>query len=219
MNLRQTYNKIAEDWFKDHHADTWWQDGTQKFLDALPQGSRILDLGCGSGEKSKYLTDKGYKVTGIDFSENLIAIAKRENSAAELESNLQPNFEIFDIYELEKYPKTFDAVFAQASLLHIPKNIIREVLEKIKDKINPGGLLYIAVKGMRDDGIEEAIRKENDYGYEYERFFSFFDMPELENYLNDLGMEIVWKSSTISGRADWLQIVGRVAQTEVFNNV
>ena len=35
MDLRSTYNKIAEDWFKDHHQDTWWQEGTEKFLEAL----------------------------------------------------------------------------------------------------------------------------------------------------------------------------------------
>ena len=201
MDLKATYNKIAEDWFKDHHDDTWWQEGTEKFLAELPKGASILDVGCGAGVKSRYLIDKGFNVTGIDFSEKMIEIARRESPGIP--------FEVVDVYEIEKYPKTFDGVFAQAVLLHVPKNRIREVLEKLKDKINPNGLLYIAVKGMRDDGVEEAIKREDDYGYEYERFFSFFNIPELENYLKELDMEIVWKTNTISGRADWLQIVGR----------
>ena len=201
MDLRSTYNKIAEDWFKDHHQDTWWQEGTEKFLEALPTGSTILDVGCGAGVKSRYLAKKGFKVTGIDFSEKMIEIAKRESP--------EISFDVVDVYEIDKYTKTFDGVFAQAVLLHIPKDKIREVLSKLKNKINSNGLLYIAVKGMRDDGVEEAIKKEDDYGYEYERFFSFFNLSELENYLKELDMEVVWKTNTTSGRADWLQIVGR----------
>lgn len=201
MDLKETYNKIAEDWFKDHHNDTWWQEGTEKFLAELPKGASILDVGCGAGVKSRYLANKGFRVTGVDFSEKMIEIAKRESP--------EIPFEVVDVYEIDKYPKTFDGVFAQAVLLHVPKEKIRGVLAKLKDKINQNGLLYIAVKGMRDDGIEGAVKKENDYGYEYERFFSFFNLPELENYLKELGMKVVWKTNTTSGRADWLQIVGR----------
>lgn len=201
MSLKDTYNKIAEDWAKDHSNDTWWQEGTDQFLSFLPPHATILDVGCGAGVKSRYLTKKGFKVIGVDFSENMIEIAKRESP------NIQ--FDVVDVYEIDKYPHTFDGIFAQAVLLHIPKNKIREVLAKLKEKINPEGLLYIAVKGVRDDGIEEAVKTENDYGYQYERFFSFFTLPELEKYLQELNMEIVWKTNTPSGRADWLQIVGR----------
>jgi SAM-dependent methyltransferase len=201
MDLKSTYNKIAEDWFKDHHDDTWWQEGTEKFLAELPAGATILDVGCGAGVKSQYLANKGFRVTGVDFSEKMIEIAKRESP--------EIHFEVLDVYEIDRYPERFDGIFAQAVLLHIPKGRIREVLAKLKDRINPNGLLYIAVKGMRDDGVEEAMKKEDDYGYEYERFFSFYNLPELENYLEELEMEVVWKTSTTSGRAGWLQIVGR----------
>lgn len=131
----------------------------------------------------------------------MIEIARRELP--------EISFEVVDVYEMDSYPKVFDAVFAQAVLLHVPKDRVREVLSKLKEKINPNGLLYVAVKGVRNDGIEEAVRKEEDYGYEYERFFSFFTLLELEGYLQELGMEVIWKTSTTSGRAEWLQIVGR----------
>lgn len=201
MDLKATYNKIAEDWFKDHDDDTWWQEGTEKFLAELSKSATILDVGCGAGLKSRYLASRGFRVTGIDFSEKMIEIARRESP--------EILFDVVDVYELDSYPKSFDAVFAQAVLLHIPKNRVREVLLKLKEKINSNGLLYIAVKGMRDDGVEEATKKEEDYGYEYERFFSFFTLPELEGYLQELDMEVIWKTSTTSGRAEWLQIVGR----------
>ncbi|MFZ3020015.1 MAG: class I SAM-dependent methyltransferase [Minisyncoccia bacterium] len=200
MDLKSTYNKIAEDWFRDHDADTWWYSGTDKFLSLLPKDATILDIGCGAGQKTRYISKKGYKVIGADFSEKMIEIAQKQ--APEI------NFEVLDIYEIDKFHKTFDAIFAQAVLLHIPKARVEEVLLKIKSRLNQNGLLYIAVKAVRDDGIEEHTKQENDYGYKYERFFSYYTMSELEKYLSNLNMEVIWKTSTASGHVEWLQIIG-----------
>jgi SAM-dependent methyltransferase len=201
MDLKSTYNKIAEEWVKDHDKDTWWQEGTDAFLSLLPKNSKILDVGCGGGIKSRYIANKGYQVTGIDFSEKMVGIAKRESP--------ELNFKVIDIYELEKYETIFDGVFAQAVLLHIPKKEIMKVLVKMKDKLNPDGLLYIAVKSIKEDGLEENVVKEEDYGYEYERFFSYFNIDELKEYIKKLNMELIWEGKTNSGRAGWLQVIGR----------
>jgi len=58
MDLKTTYNKIAKDWHKDHHADTWWVLGTDKFLSFLADDASILDVGCGAGHKSEYFIKK-----------------------------------------------------------------------------------------------------------------------------------------------------------------
>ncbi len=97
MDLKSTYNKIAEDWVKDHNKDDWWQEGTDTFLSLLPVGASLLDVGCGGGVKTKYISNKGYKVSGIDFSEKMIEIAKRE--LPEL------SFDVVDVYELDEYKK------------------------------------------------------------------------------------------------------------------
>ena len=47
MNLKETYNKIAEDWHADHSSDDWWQEGTDKFIWNLKNGASVLDVGCG----------------------------------------------------------------------------------------------------------------------------------------------------------------------------
>lgn len=74
MDLKDTYDKIAEDWHADHNSDDWWQEGTDAFVSLLSPGAHILNVGCGAGHKVKYLTARGFKVTGVDFSENLLAI-------------------------------------------------------------------------------------------------------------------------------------------------
>jgi len=203
MNLKETYNRIAEDWHHDHSNDEWWVEGTDAFMKELPQGGRVLDVGCGSGTKSKYFSDHGFRVVGIDISDGLLDIARREVSEAE--------FRELSMTDLDAMIETFDGVFAQASLLHIPKKDAGEVVKKMAKRLVPGGLLYIAVKEVRADKPEEGVLKENDYGYDYERFFSFFTMAELEQYIQDVGLQVISKSRSpnSSGKTVWLQIIGR----------
>ena len=201
MNLKDTYNKIAEDWVKDHDIDVWWQEGTDYFLSLLPKGATILDVGCGGGIKTRYLAEHGYEATGIDFSEKMIEIAKRENPVLD--------FRVVDMYDLDTLPDMFDAIFVQAALLHIPKARVMEVLLKMKTRLNAGGLLYVAVKGKRENGPEEDVKTEDDYGYEYERFFSYFTLEELKGYFTQLDMEVVWETESGSNNTTWIQVVGR----------
>jgi 2-polyprenyl-3-methyl-5-hydroxy-6-metoxy-1,4-benzoquinol methylase len=200
-NLKNTYNKIARDWSNDHAGDDWWVEGTDAFLSLLPKGAKVLDIGCGSGYKTKYIKEKGFDVKGIDFSEKMIQISKERFSDI--------NFEVVDLYDFDKFDKTFDGIFCQAVLLHIPKKDILDILGKMKSKLNKNGLLYIAVKEVKEDKLEERIKKENDYGYEYEVFFSFFTMDELKKYFSKLELEVIYEEFIRSGRANWINIIGK----------
>ncbi len=201
MNLKATYNLLAEDWYRDHRDDTWWIEGTDKFTSYFKPGSLILDAGCGAGVKSKYLIGKGLRVMGIDFSENLVKIAKREI----------PNgkFSVMDMREADKLDQEFDGIFAQASLLHIPKNEIQRVMRILSDKLNDRGYFYIAVKEKKPDGPEEEIKKENGYGYEYERFFSYFAPDEFRKCFKEIGLQVCYETIEPSGNTRWIQIIGQ----------
>lgn len=200
-NLKGTYNLIADDWHRDHRSDNWWIKGTEKFISFFDKGAVVLDAGCGSGEKSKFLIDHGLRVIGIDFSEKMIEISK---------SNIpEGKFLVMDMKDIEGLDEELDGVFAQASLLHIPKSEVVEVLRGWSDKLKSRGYLYVAVKEKRVNGPEAEVKEENDYGYPYQRFFSYFTMEELMSYFKDLGFGISWRSANPSGRTVWLQIIGR----------
>jgi SAM-dependent methyltransferase len=200
--LRDTYDRIAEDWAKDHEGDTWWLEGTTKFASLLPPGARLLDAGCGSGQKARFFQDRGFHVLGIDFSEKLLEIARRTATASD--------FRLLDLRDIRTLSEEFEGVFAQASLLHIPKTETFSVIEGMVSRLVPRGLLYIAVKAQLPGNPEEEIVIENDYGYDYERFFSYYTMDEMRAYVDRSGLSLVHAEiSPASSKGHWMQIIAR----------
>lgn len=201
MDLKETYNRIAEDWHEDHKQDTWWTEGTDKFVALLKPGDLVLDVGCGAGTKSKYLTSRGLKIVGIDFSEKMIEIAKREAPEGE--------FQVMDMQEVGELASNYNGIFIQAALLHIRKSQAKEVLEKLLGKLEKDGFMYIAVKEKKLKVPAEEVLKEEDYGYPYERFFSYYTLEDIKGYLEELQMKIVYETVTPSGNTKWIQVIAQ----------
>jgi 2-polyprenyl-3-methyl-5-hydroxy-6-metoxy-1,4-benzoquinol methylase len=203
MNLKDTYNKIAKDWHADHQTDDWWVAGTDKFISLLKPGSRVLDVGCAGGFKSKYLTARGMKVVGIDIAENFIEIAKREVPSGD--------FLVLGMEDIKTMKYEFDAIFMQASLLHIPRAQAGGVIKDAVTRLKKGGLLYVAVKEAQTDKPAEEIKIERDYGYDYQRFFSYFTVSEIKDMMKAAGLTIAYENVTLSGKTRWIQVIGKKA--------
>ncbi len=79
MNLYSDFDPFA--WIYNKH---WGADFSQRVLPVLeklilahlPAGGRILDLGCGTGQLAQILLKRGYQVTGLDGSEEMVRIAR-----------------------------------------------------------------------------------------------------------------------------------------------
>ena len=198
---QQTYNCIAEDWHRDHSTDDWWIAGTDYLVSLLSPGATVLDIGCGDGRKTNYLVKKGLKPTGLDFSEGLLKIAREENPGVE--------FLQMDLRELGNLSNQFDCLFAQASLLHIPKIEISGIINSLLKLLKSGGYFYVAVKGIKKDRPEEEIKIEDFFGCESKIFFSYFTLEEMRKYFEDAGLEIVWENVKKNGNCEWIQIIGR----------
>lgn len=200
-DLRETYNTIAEDWHKDRQSDTWWIASTAAFAALFKPGNHILDVGCGGGTKSKYFIDKELSVTGIDFSDMMIEIAKREVPRG--------TFHVMDLANIAELDGDFDGVFLQAVLLHIPKSQIRARLDAVLRKIKPGGYIYISVKKVRPGGPEEEFKTDDDLGYTFQRFFSYYQPEELKSMLQELGCTMCYEQIAPSGRTEWINVIAR----------
>ncbi len=202
-DLARTYDRIAQDWHRDPEHDDWWVAGTEKFLSYLSPGATVLDVGCGSGMKSKFMSERGFKVTGIDISARLLEIARTEAPACEF---IQKGME-----DLPLLGRKFFSTFAQASLLHIHRADAAAVIGKMAESVEPGGYVYIAVKEVREGQPLEQVVKEEDYGYEYERFFSYYRMPQLEPFFPRAGLSVAGPDvlPPTKGRTTWLQIIGK----------
>lgn len=201
MNLKETYNLIAKDWHQDHKEDDWWLEGTDKFISFMKPGALVLDAGCGGGTKSKYLANKELQVIGVDFSEKQIDIAKKEAPTA--------TFLVCDLKDIDKLNYQFDGVFAQAVLLHFPKKEIDSILTKFSSRLKDAGYLYVAVKEQKPGVAEEEVKTDDNYGYPYERFFSYFKRDEVESFIKNAGFEIVYSNVETSGKTNWIQVIGR----------
>ncbi len=113
-----------------------WLAGT------LPPGSRVLDLGCGTGvPTARQLVDAGHRVTGVDLSTGMLALARENVPEGEY---LQA-----DIAHLPPGPPLepggFDGVAAFFSLLMLRRSEIPETLRAVHELLAPEGLLALSM--------------------------------------------------------------------------
>lgn len=109
---------------------------------SLPAGSRVLDLGCGTGlPTARQLTDAGLKIVGVDLSEGMVTLARERVPEAE--------FHRVDFADLRPGGPCdlgrFDAVAAFFSLLMLPRAEIPYTLRMIRQLLVPGGLFALSM--------------------------------------------------------------------------
>ena len=96
----------------------------------------MLDCGCGSGRDTKYFLEKGYDVIAIDGSKELCMKASKLTGI-----DIKHMF-----FQDINFDKRFDGIWACASLLHLSKEDLIEVINKLKLAMTSRGVLYISFK-------------------------------------------------------------------------
>ncbi|GGW74686.1 class I SAM-dependent DNA methyltransferase [Streptomyces xantholiticus] len=109
---------------------------------SLPAGSRVLDLGCGTGEPTaRRLTDAGLEVVGVDLSSGMVKLAREKVPEA--------TFHQLDLADLRPGGPTdlgrFDAVAAFFSLLMLPRAEIPVALRTVHHLLVPEGLFALSM--------------------------------------------------------------------------
>lgn len=106
----------------------------------IPQGAHILDLGCGQGLSSYLLWQSGYKVTGIDLSEQLISIARARYARENI------RFFVGDAEELKFADEEFDAVVSWALVEHLVH--VEKAFSEMQRLVKKGGVVIIFASNM-----------------------------------------------------------------------
>lgn len=196
---KKTYDEIADDYSKrdflsiEETSDV--KNALDTFISLFPKGSHILDLGCGGGRDSRYLSKHGLKVTGIDFSQEMIRNSKEINPEIEY---LQMDFEHLTFPE-----NTFDGVWANASLHHIPKTNVVAVLKDIYKILKENGIFSAKVKYGTFDGVRETNR----FDKTFKRHFSFYLDKEFSKIVESAGFVVLEENITNSG--EWLGVTAK----------
>lgn len=118
----------------------------QAFLEQLRPRAAILELGCGGGQDAELMSAAGFEVTPTDGSAGL---------AAEAEARLGRPVRVMRFEELEDVA-AYDAVWANACLLHVPEDGLADVLARIHRALKPGGRFYAGFKSG-DGGDRDSL--------------------------------------------------------------
>jgi SAM-dependent methyltransferase len=106
-------------------------------------GREVLDLGCGTGRVGELAARRGARVTAVDLSPNMVAIA-----SARLAS-FGARVEVMDAQALELPDASFDAVVASFSLMFCPEP--ERALAEARRVLRPGGALAVSVWGLPEE--------------------------------------------------------------------
>lgn len=132
---------------------------------------RILDFGCGPGRDLLTFSSLGHEPVGLDGAPAFVAMA-RENARVEV---LHQNF-----LELDLPDASFDGVFANASLFHVPARELPRVLAQLCACLKPGGVLFVS-----------NPRGDNREGWNGRRYGVYHDFESWRRFAEDAGFEAI----------------------------
>ena len=121
------------------------------FLRLLPPGARILELGCGAGGDTAEMLARGFDVRATDGSPEMAAVASKR---------IGRTVETLLFHELDEV-EAYDAVWANACLLHVPRDELADILGLIWRALKPEGVFYATYKTGDAEGRDTLNRYYN----------------------------------------------------------
>jgi SAM-dependent methyltransferase len=165
-----------------------------RFLELLPAGARILELGCGAGRDTAAMLARGFDVDPTDATAGLA----RRAEALTGQPVRAMRFDELDAVE------RYDAVWAHACLLHVPRRALVPVLERIFRALRPGGVHFANFKAGGSEGRDGLGR-----------YFNYLTLEQaLAAYRDSAGWEVIGTDEYVGGGYDnketpWIAVMLR----------
>jgi SAM-dependent methyltransferase len=157
-NLRTAYDRKVEERIAKA-PEAWKVTERGRFLDLLQAERKrtLLEIGAGPGRDSLFFQENNLDVTCTDLSPAMVEHCRSQGL----------NAHVMDFANLIFPPGSFDALYAQNCLLHVPKPDFPEILERLHSLLKPGGLFFLGQYG----GVDKEGVWEDDH-YQPKRFFA-----------------------------------------------
>ncbi len=181
--VKTGYNTIAADYLALRIQESEDVSLLHELIQRLPKGAKILDAGCGAGVPATRILSQFFDVTGVDFAEAQIQLAR----------NLVPNahFVCQDMTELHFTDSTFDAICSYYAIIHLPREEHTPLLHTFYRIVKPSGLVLLC---MGADDVKEDI-DENYLGTPM--YWSHYDADTNLKMIKECGFTIIWSKMVV----------------------
>jgi SAM-dependent methyltransferase len=182
MNFRKTvkegYNAIANRYLAERTRDSEDVRLLNDFMERLPVSAIVLDAGCGAGIPISQKLSERFQVTGVDFSEAQIELAKKNVPNA--------TFLCEDITKLDFPENTFDGITSYYAIIHIPRAEHQPLLQNFYKMLKPGGFALLCL------GAEHSVADIDENFLGARMYWSHYDTKTYLDMLDECGFSILW---------------------------
>ena len=178
-----TYDKMAQKYHEE--TEFFWNNFPKSVIEnfcSSLNGTKILNVGSGSGRDSIILRNRGLDVICVDASKSMVELTKNFG------------FETYqiDFMEMDFSTNSFDGVWAYTSLLHLSKKEARKVIQKIHSFLRPNGVFLL---GMIQGTFKGYLQTPN-WGNN-KRYFRYYTNHELDDMVIPVGFKKIYTETYV----------------------
>lgn len=183
--VKEGYNFIANRYLAERTRDSEDVRLLNDFMERLPANAEVLDAGCGAGIPISQMLSEHCRVTGVDFSEAQIELAK--NNVPDVK------FLCRDMTKLEFPENTFDGICSYYAIIHIPREEHQPLLANFYRMLKPDGFVLLCL------GAEHLIDDIDENYLGARMYWSHYDSETYLKMLKECGFSTMWAKHVPDG--------------------
>ena len=176
--VKEGYNAIADRYLAERTRDSEDVRLLNDLMERLPVNTIVLDAGCGAGIPISQTLSERFQVTGVDFSEAQIELAKKNVPNA--------TFLCEDMTKLDFPENTFYGITSYYAIIHIPREEHQPLLQNFYKMLKPGGFALLCL------GAEHSVEDIDENFLGARMYWSHYDTKTYLDMLHECGFSILW---------------------------
>jgi ubiquinone/menaquinone biosynthesis C-methylase UbiE len=181
--VERGYDKIAKE-YSDWRRTFKNRRQLEELAELLPENAQVLDVGCGTGiPATQFLVDRGYRVLGIDISENMLEMARINVPQAQFIKK--------DMTDLDFAESSFDGLTAFYSIIHVLRTNHEKLFQDLHRILKPGAPMLVSLGRNEWEGTEDF--------HGAHMFWSHYGPEKSLRLIKQAGFEIVSEGLVADG--------------------